>query len=382
MLNLPMTDIDIQRICHLSTVHGRNDVRILFKECATLAERFSHVSLVVFDGLGEAKTLGVEIVDLGTPPGNRLRRMIAGSLKILRNPVIGCADVVHFHDPELLIAGLLLKLRGKRVIYDAHEDVPRQIENKHWIPAWLRGAVGGFVETMENFVARRLDAVVAATPLICERFRKVNPLATTVRNFPLLGEFLSVPLDKPDSRNVCYVGALTRERGIVELLSALVFLGDVRLTACGPFQSADFEAELRRHPGWCFVDYLGVVGRDRVADVMGKAQIGLVTLLPTPNQVEALPVKMFEYMASGTPFLASDFPLWRAIATDSRGGRCVDPADPRLIATALSEMLANRESLKGMGAEGRAAAVSRYNWNSESGYLISLYEQILCGEKG
>lgn len=369
------------KICHLSTVHRRDDVRILFKECASLALNYRDVSLVVFDGQGNSRTMDVDIVDLGAPPPARLRRMLSGFMNVLRHPVIGRADVVHFHDPELLVAGFMLKLRGKKVIYDAHEDVPRQIENKHWIPVSLRGVVGGLVELVENFVARRLDAVVAATPRIRDRFLKVNLLTTAVKNFPLLEEFLAVPLEKSVSRRICYVGALTRERGIIDLLDALVMLGDVRLSACGPFQSAAFESELRRHPGWAFVDYLGIVGRQEVARVMGEAQIGLVTLLPTPNQVEALPVKMFEYMASGTPFLASDFPLWRAIADESQGGRCVDPANPKLIAEALTEMLFDRERLKAWGAAGRAAAIGRYNWQSESAHLIELYERILDTER-
>ena len=377
MSNSIVPDLSQFRICHISTVHRRVDVRILFKECASLASRYRSVSLVVFDGQGASRAAGVDITDLGIPPRGRLRRMFAGSSKVLRNPIVGRADVVHFHDPELLIVGLLLKLRGKKVIYDAHEDVPRQIENKHWIPVSLRGVVGGLVEAAENFVSRRLDAVVAATPLIRERFLKVNPQATLVRNFPLLDEFLEVPLDKSASRDICYVGAITRERGIVELLDALVELGDVRLIACGPFQSPAFEAELRQHPGWGFVNYLGIVGRQEVAQVMGTAQIGMVTLLPTPNQVEALPVKMFEYMASGTPFLASDFPLWRSIADDSGGGRCVDPTNSRVIAEALAAMLADQDDLKAWGASGRAAAIDRYNWQSEAGHLLGLYDRIL-----
>lgn len=381
MSNLLIFDSRVVRICHLTTVHGRYDVRIFFKECASLASAFKNVSLAVFDGRGCNSSLGIDIVDIGTPPQGRLHRMLSGSLRVLNSSVIARADVVHFHDPELLLVGLLLKLRGKKVIYDAHEDVPRQIENKHWIPVSLRRVVSGLVEAVENFVARRLDAVVTATPLISDRFLKVNPLTTVVRNYPLLEEFLTIPLEKSDSRVVCYVGALTRERGIIELLDALCIIGNVRLTACGPFQSREFESELRQHPGWAFVDYLGIVGRQEVAEVMGKAQIGLVTLLPTPNQVEALPVKMFEYMAAGTPFLASDFPLWQSIAEQSGCGMCVDPENPKMIAEVLVEMLSDRERLRAWGAAGRTAAIERYNWQSESASLIRLYERILHEQK-
>lgn len=363
-------------ICHLSTVHRRNDVRIFFKESVTLALIYGNVSLVVFDGQGNDQKAGVSIFDIGKPPKNRLFRMFAGFWKLLRNKIVNRADIIHFHDPELLLVGLLLRIRGKTVIYDAHEDVPRQIQNKHWIPVCLRGVIAELVELVENFVVRHINAVVAATPLICNRFRKVNQVTIVVRNYPLLGEFVTEPLDKPQSRNVCYVGALTRERGIIELLEALVELGDVRLMACGPFESKAFEAELRCHKGWGLVEYLGILDRRGVAEVMGKAQVGIVTLLPTSNQVEALPVKMFEYMASGTPVLASDFPLWSSIINSSGGGVVVNPCDPKKISKVLAEMLQSQEQLKGWGAAGRKAAIGCFNWERESVHLIDLYALI------
>jgi len=331
---------------------------------------------MVYDGEGDAHVNNIDIVDLGNPPDNRFLRMLFGTFKVLCSDHLDRAEVVHIHDPELLVAGLLLKLRGKKVIYDAHEDLPRQIATKSWVLPSLRRVLAALVEGTENFLARRLDAVVAATPLIAERFRKVNPRTVVVRNFPLLGEFLQIPLEKPVSRDICYIGGLTRERGIIELLDALSILGSVRLIACGPFESAAFEAELRGHAGWKHVEYLGVVGRKEVANVLARAQIGLVTLLSSPNQIEALPVKMFEYMASGTPFLASNFPLWLAIAKDTGGGRCVDPASPKSIADALTAMLSQTHLLREMGAAGRSAAVDHYNWTSEETTLLKLYKDL------
>jgi hypothetical protein len=43
------------------------------------------------------------------------------------------ADIYHLHDPELMPLGLLLKLQRKKVIYDVHENLPKQISIKHWI---------------------------------------------------------------------------------------------------------------------------------------------------------------------------------------------------------------------------------------------------------
>jgi len=51
----------------------------------------------------------------------------------------------------------------------------------------------------------------------------------------------------------------------------------------------------------------------------------MVTLHPTPNHLESLPIKMFEYMAAGLPVIASDFPVWRDIVDRFQCGLLVDP---------------------------------------------------------
>ena len=130
---------------------------------------------------------------------------------------------------------MLLKRNGRRIIYDAHEDVPRDILAKHWVPAPLRKVLSFSFEKLENFVARRLDAVVGATPFIAARFQRINPQAMAVNNYPMLSEFQSAPEKRPFSRILCYVGAATRVRGISELIEALAILKDVTLAMCGPF---------------------------------------------------------------------------------------------------------------------------------------------------
>ncbi|PKD80176.1 glycosyltransferase, partial [Escherichia coli] len=141
-----------------------------------------------------------------------------------------------------------------------------------------------------------------------------------------------------DTRSICYIGGVTRVRGAVEMIRALEHT-NARLILAGPMESDAFYAELRALPGWNKIDYRGVLDRDAIRQVLSEAQLGLVLLHPVPNYLDALPVKMFEYMAAGVPILASDFPLWRGILESSGPGYCVAPLDPNAIADAIESML-------------------------------------------
>jgi hypothetical protein len=99
----------------------------------------------------------------GAPPGGARARALALD-----------ADLYHLHDPELLFVALALKRRGGRVVFDAHEDVPRQILSKSYLPAAARGPVAAAVGMLERFACRRLDAVVAATPAIRDKFARLG----------------------------------------------------------------------------------------------------------------------------------------------------------------------------------------------------------------
>lgn len=372
-----MNDAVKTRVVHVTTVHPRDDIRIFRKECLSLAQAGYEVVQVVGDGLGEAVVDGVTIVDIGPRPAGRLARMCQqprAALAILRalQP-----QLVHLHDPELLPLGVALARDGVPVVYDAHEDVPRQILTKQWIPRVLRGVVAAMFERYENHQVARLAAVSAATPHIAERFARVAPASVNVSNFPFLSELAPPAVPVPRERAVCYVGGLMRTRGLLQMVRALGFAPGVRLLLCGSFEDAAFEVELRAEPAWAQVDYLGQVGRDAVRQVLARSSAGLVTLLPMPSYLDALPIKMFEYMSAELPVIASDFPLWQEIVARTLCGTCVDPTDPRAIAEAMLAFVDHPARVHGAGQFGRQAVLSTYNWPVAERELLALYRRLL-----
>ena len=332
-------------------------------------------SLLVSDGKGDEKKDGIKIIDAGFVPKGRRERILKVKRIIFEKAKEINAEIYHFHDPELIPVGLELKKLGKKVIYDVHEDVPRQILSKPYIPRFIRPAVSKLFEIYENRAAKRFDGIVAATPFIRDRFLKLNPNTVDVNNFPKLSEFL-VPVSWKERRNeICYIGGISRIRGIVELVKSLEYI-DITLHLAGNFESEKLKNEVMTLPGWKKVKYYGFVDRNNVKEILSSVKIGVIPLHPVKNYLDSLPIKMFEYMAAGLAVIASDFPLWQEIVEKHKCGICVDPFSPRAIAIAVKKLLEEDAIAKEMGINGRKLVETKYNWETEEKKLISLYEKL------
>jgi glycosyltransferase involved in cell wall biosynthesis len=368
------------KIVHLTSVHTAFDVRVFHKECKSLARSGKHVVLIAPHQRDEVvDSVEVKGIQIG---GGRLVRMTRTVWSLYREALRQNGDVYHFHDPELIPLGLLLAARGKTVVYDIHEDAPADILHKDYIPRPLRRPLTWTVRKLEDAACRRFSGLIAATPTIAQRFYSINPNTVVVHNFPMLNE-IAPTADLPWNERppaVAYIGSISERRGIREILQALALLSSdnrARMMLAGPFSPAELRTELMRLPGWARVKYLRVLDRPSVANLLSRVRLGLLVLQPEPNFCNAMPIKLFEYMAAGIPVIASDFPLWRQIIGEAGCGLLVDPQDPRAIARAMEYLLSHDAEAEAMGRRGRQAACELYNWNSEERVLLNFYSELL-----
>src|SRR5215831_5976332 len=203
-----------RKVCMLSSVRPATEHRMLSKEGASLVRAGYRVSIVAPHPHDEVLSgVAIKAVPKFT---SRFARMVRTTRYVYREALRQRADVYHFHNTELLLVGWLLKLLGKRVLYDVREDTPAVLRDMYWVPRWMRPAVAWAIDVAEKLSGQMLDGIVAATPHIGQRFPRSQ--TAIVQNFPLLDEAFpaSLPyLERPPL--VLYIGTITAVRGVVEL---------------------------------------------------------------------------------------------------------------------------------------------------------------------
>jgi len=199
----------INKICHLTSVHQRYDTRIFLKECKSLVKIGYDVNLIVADGKGNETKNNIRIFDVGKS-SNRFERFIITTWKVYKKALQIDAKIYHFHDPELITIGLLLKLNGGKVIYDVHENIPRQLLSKSYIPTYLlRKIISWILSILQSIAIKMFDGIIVAGENILENcIHKI-----VLNNYPIVNS-ISYSHETVKDNSIVYLGGITKIRRI------------------------------------------------------------------------------------------------------------------------------------------------------------------------
>lgn len=368
------------KVCHLSTVHYRYDTRIFHKQCITLVKNgYDTVFVVADDKENEIKD-GVEIISIGKPQ-NRLFRILISTMKIYFKALHLHPSLCHFHDPELIPVGIMLKLTTKtKVIYDVHENYQNTIRSSSWVRKPFKLPVSILYRLLEVVSNPFFDHNITVTDSIEKKFNVTK--TTQIRNYPLIIDENEVAhpeiLEKSNQINLVYIGDLSVKRGLFEMVNSLELTEtNAVLNLYGRFIPPSSIENIEQFIKSGKVKYHGWLDRKDVNLVLSNSHIGLVLVHPEKNYLNSLPNKLFEYMSAGLPFICSNFDYWNQIVYENNCGLMVDPFDTQKIAQTI-DFLSNKPDLrKEMGLNGKKAISEKFNWGTEAKKLISLYENLL-----
>jgi glycosyltransferase involved in cell wall biosynthesis len=361
----------------LANGHSPFDTRIFIKEAAALVNSGYQVSLIIphYESLVRD---GVTIMAI--PP--RLKgfgKLVVNPWNIFWKALKQPAQAVfHIHDSDILIVGILLKLLGRKVIYDAHEDTPLQIQYQHWIPKWLKKPYAYLYYWIEKVCGLMFDAIIVAEPVIAPYFPKRKTFL--VRNFSSIEPFRNQPHVSPYSSRanaIVYVGLLSEPRGLFEMLEGAALAKnriDFKFLLGGNFSPPSLQEKVLAKYD---VEYLGWVQFEHLAKTLHQCKIGIIIPQPNPRYKTNYPVKLFEYMAAALPVIASKEGESAAFVLEAQCGILVDPSDTIEIAQAITWLLGHPQEAEEMGMRGQELVFKKYNWENEKGVLLQVYQQLL-----
>lgn len=366
----------------MTSAHPWTSTRIFSKMCVHLAKQGHDVLLVAVDPEGKHeqvfRTEGVEVhLRPGVSYRGRLARSTVLAGDVIRHAAELSADVYQLHDPELIPFAALFLPRDAQVIFDAHEDFVSQMDSKTWATGIRRVILKSGLRAVRTIARCRMDHVIAATSGVRKDYDRAH--STVVRNLPILSEInvgeRSVLTERP--AEVCYIGAISEVRGILQTLEAIDICDRVEvLHLAGRFASPALRARCEAMPGWRKVRYHGFIGREEIVEILGRVRAGLVTLHATQNHLHAIPIKLLEYLCAGVPAITSDFPYWHEFVKDGQTARFVDPMDPAVISAALDIAMSD-DGASIFEAHMTDEARNAFSWEEEVKILENVYRRCI-----
>jgi len=291
--------------------------------------------------------------------------MVARGLRAVSSPWQARGRVLVLLDPDTIPSAVVAKLRGRALVVDVHEDYAALLSDRQWAYG-VAGRLARGLVSMSTRLARRADLTVVAdahVPPLHARDRVV------VRNEP--DHTYLPPLSKPDETpRALYVGDVRATRGLFTMLDAVAAAPHWGLDIVGPVSSIDEPRALAR------AGEADLAGRVRWHGRLAPAQswalasgawIGFALLDDTAAFHDAVPSKLYEYLACGLPAVVTDLPRQAALVRESGAGVVV--ADAVGAAGALNDYANDPE----LFAAHRKLAVS---WSREHAEDSSAYDEL------
>ncbi len=356
------------------------DPRSFYKQGRSLVKQGYDTTIM---GLYEKNEVINGISLLGfKPPAMRLNRFILTNYKIFIRAVKKKADIYHFHDLDFVPWAVLLKLLTRsKVIYDIHEAYPEYMLIKTYLPKAIRKFLSVFVYIMEHTAIRCFDAIIPNDNYISKGFN--HNMNVVIYNFPTLDFFKNGEITPWAEReyDLFYHGSLPKYHveammKIAEKLNMEKVRNIWGLVTNDKSTVSWAKSETDKRnltDNFVFLPYTDFLN---VYKYLLKAKIGIIPLPPYKKFMKNIPLKLFEFMGYGMPVVLSDLPPSRQFIHGENCALSVTPDNIDEYVQAIKYLLSNPAKAVEMGNNGKKLVFDKFNWTSEEGKLMKLYENL------
>lgn len=367
-----------RKICILAPVHRFDDVRVFTKEAISLSGDFDCV--VLYAKKQTAQKIGNILVKPVPDFSNRIFRFTY-FIFLFKKALSEKADLYYLHNPDTLPILFLLKLLGKKVVYDTHEDFSKRLMMRAWIPRVFRRILCKLIFLTEFLASKFADLFIVTQS---ELLTKYGGNILLIENPPLSkveegSDLTVIKLQDSDTFYLVYVGGINEFRGVDTIIDGLVKINEkikCMLLLVGPCNSEYLDV-LRKMDGWVYVDYKGELKQPEAFSYIKAADVGIVTIKDYADHKFTSPNKLYEYMNLGKPFIASDFLLWREQLANTFAGCFIDPNNTEEFVNSVFYLHSNDTLCKKMGENGKNHVQNEYNWEIEYKKLKVSIDKIL-----
>lgn len=377
------------KICMLTSGHKPLDNRIFYKEALSLKKKYDEISIVAPSDKDYEKVEGIDIY--GIPKWKSTLNRYECLKNLYKRAKEIPADVYHCHEPDALLVGVLLKRHFKKqrdvkVIYDSHEFYSRSFPDHFKFP--LSAIVAWVIRIYERIMTRYCAHVITVNQTIVDHFKKIkvpDDKVTILYNCPSLEIFEDEGEKEDDGTGVviCHEGALPFNRGLVNMMEAFKKVHDqypdTRFLIVGELKDKEkiwFDEWVRETGLSGSIDITGWLPYTEVGKHLTNGDIGILLFQYSRNNFIGLPNKLFNYMRYGIPVVASNFPEIKRVVESNLCGITVEPTDVEQIAQTIMHLVRDRELRRGMGANGKKAILSTYNWAAMEERLFDIYSKL------
>ena len=368
------------KICHISTVHYTYDTRIYFKYIkSSLKKNISIDYITTFKG---EKALSDKVNFLYLEDKKGIWGRIKKNIQAYNYARKTKANIIHFHDPELIFICMALKVfHRKKIIYDIHELYHDAIMHKENLNKFLRIFFSTSYRIIEKVFIRFFDLLVLAEDKYSDHYLKYNYIL--MRNYINSNEIIEniKKYNNINFINFVHLGSITKARGIYEIVDFAKLLRshlNFKINMIGPFYNSKLESEIKfiidKNKLNNYFNFHGIVHNENALQMIESSDFGLCFLHPIQNNKNSIVTKFFEYMSKSLPTIATNIPLWNDFFESNKCGLNIDIFNLEDEVEKILLFLKDMDKIN-MLKKDMVCSVSKFTWDVEFSKILKEYEK-------